>query len=134
MIERFLRNFNTRELLRFLVAGTSSVFVDCISYWMLVHLGLNVSASKFLSFITGSLVGFVVNKLWTFESKGKLTLEVLRYILLYTTTIMLNVISNKIVLEFTGLWWFAFLFATGVSTIVNFLGLKFFVFRKELVK
>ena len=131
MIDQFLRTFNTLELLRFIVAGCCSVLTDCFVYWLLVQFEVEVSISKLVSFVIGSFIGFVINKLWTFESKGQLRSEIFKYVLLYTTTIILNVLSNKVVLDLTQMWWFAFLFATAVSTVANFLGLKFFVFRKR---
>lgn len=133
-MKSFLANFQTKELLRFLVAGSCSVITDALVYWFLGEVGWNVSVAKLISFISGSIVGFVINKLWTFESKGQLHTEMLKYVLLYTTTIVLNVWSNHLVLDLTGLWWFAFLFATGLSTVCNFLGMKFFVFHKRVTR
>ena len=119
-----------KQLLRFLVGGGSAVITDFLMYQFLLRLGLNIDVSKAISFICGSIVGFIINKWWTFESKQFSKGEVLRYIILYTITATINALVNRLTLWLFHWELFAFLCATGVSTILNFIGQKFFVFRK----
>ncbi|MBO7484682.1 MAG: GtrA family protein [Spirochaetaceae bacterium] len=120
-----------REILKFIVGGGSAVLVDYILYRLLMDLGLPVSISKGISYVTGAAVGFVINKLWTFESKQFSSIEVVKYILLYACSACANAGVNKFILWLFNWQLFAFLCATGVSTVMNFLGQKFFVFVKE---
>ncbi|MBR0098286.1 MAG: GtrA family protein [Treponema sp.] len=120
-----------KECLKFLVGGGSAVIVDFVLYRLLVYIGLSVSPSKALSYVAGAAVGFVINKLWTFESKKFSKMEILRYVILYAVSACANAGVNKCVLWITGWTFFAFLCATGVSTIMNFLGQKYFVFVKK---
>ncbi|EKQ50527.1 MULTISPECIES: GtrA family protein [unclassified Clostridium] len=122
--------FKVKELLRFLVGGGSAVLVDYIVYRVLLSFGIDTAVSKAVSFICGSIVGFIINKLWTFESKNFSKSEIFRYIILYTITAGINAWINNIVLYLFSIQVFAFLCATGVSTVLNFLGQKFFVFKK----
>lgn len=122
--------FKTKELLRFLVGGGSAVITDYIIYKLLLLENLDTSVAKLISFICGSIVGFIINKLWTFESKRFSKEEIFKYIGLYTITAIANGWINNIVLYLFAIQGFAFLCATGVSTILNFLGQKFFVFKK----
>lgn len=133
-MKSFLIIFQSKELIRFLVVGSCSVITDCLTYWFFLKFGCDVNFSKFLGFICGSVVGFIFNKLWTFESNGQIHREVFRYSVLYATTLMLNVWSNQIVLDIVHIWWLAFLFATALSTICNFLGMKYFVFHQGIAK
>ena len=119
-----------RELLRFLVGGGSGVCVDYLSYKALMMAGLGRSISKGSSFILGSIVGFIINKYWTFESKRFFKGEVIRYIILDSGTSVINTAVNKTVMMIVPAELLGFLCATGVSTILNFLGQKYFVFRK----
>ena len=121
---------NKKELSRFVVGGTSAVITDYLTYRLMAYAGLDVSAAKLISFILGSFVGFTINKYWTFESTGKIQKELAKYTLLYTVTAGLNVAVNHVALGQGLPVWLAFLFATGASTVANFLGQKFFVFRK----
>ncbi len=120
-----------REILKFIVGGGSAVLVDYILYRLLMDLGLPVSISKGISYVTGAAVGFVINKLWTFESKQFSSIEVVKYILLYACSACANAGVNKFILWLFNWQLFAFFCATGVSTVMNFLGQKFFVFVKE---
>lgn len=120
-----------REILKFLVGGGSAVLVDYLFYRLLMYIGLSVSISKGISYVAGAAVGFVINKLWTFESKQFSSIEIVKYILLYACSACANAGINKFVLWLFNWQLFAFLCATGVSTVMNFLGQKFFVFVKK---
>lgn len=120
---------NKQELLRFLVTGCLAVGTDFISYYVLLQ-WLPVDMAKAISFILGSVVAFVLNKLWTFESDKKLAPAMLNFTTLYSLTFFANVLVNHFVL----LWivdikLVGFLFATGTSTVLNYLGMKFWVFK-----
>lgn len=120
-----------KELLRFLVGGGSAVATDYLVYKILLYAGINMSVSKATSYVCGAVVGFVINKLWTFESKGFIRMEVVRYIILYMVSACVNAGVNRLVMFGFNIQMLAFLCATGVSTVVNFLGQKFFVFVKQ---
>ena len=120
-----------KELLRFLVGGGSAVATDYIGYRVLLYLGMDMSVSKAVSYICGAAVGFVINKLWTFESKGFSKAEIAKYIILYAVSACVNAGINKLVMLLISVQIVAFLCATAVSTVLNFLGQKFFVFIKK---
>ena len=132
MVTKWITQFKKiklKELLRFFVGGGSAVVTDFVLYRLLVSMGLNLSVSKGVSFMCGASIGFIINKLWTFESKQFSKGEVLRYIILYAVTAVINALVNKVLLTLFGITILAFLCATAVSTILNFLGQKFFVFK-----
>jgi len=129
-----LRDIKAKELLRFLAGGGSAVIIDFVLYHVFMIMGVHLSAAKGLSFFCGAAVGFVINKLWTFESSGFLKKEIMRYIILYSITACINAAVNKEVLAVTGTSMLAFLCATGVSTVLNFLGQKFFVFDSSEIR
>lgn len=120
-----------KELLRFLIGGGSAVLVDYIVYRLLMLAGVDMSIAKEISYVAGAIVGFIINKLWTFESKGFSKTEILRYIILYAFSACINASVNKIAIFVLDIQIFAFFCATGVSMVVNFLGQKFFVFVKK---
>ena len=120
-----------KELMRFLIGGGSAVAADYILYMLFIHAGMEMSVSKAVSYVFGAVVGFVINKLWTFESKGFSKMEIKRYILLYAVSACVNAGVNRLVIFVLKMQLLAFLCATGVSTVLNFLGQKFFVFVKK---
>lgn len=125
-----LKDIKRKELLRFMVGGGCAVLVDLLTYKLLMLPGTERSIAKGISFLLGSCVGFLINKFWTFESGVFSKKEVWRYIILYGCTAVINALVNKGVIALIPIELFGFLCATGVSTVLNFLGQKFFVFRK----
>jgi gtrA family protein len=124
-----LNSINKQEILKFLVGGGTAVIVDFFTYKIFMMLGLERTIAKTLSFICGSIVGFIINKYWTFKSPKFQIKEILKYTVLYILTAFINSQVNKYTLLLFGNEIFAFLCATGVSTILNFLGQKFLIFR-----
>ncbi|MBY0309585.1 GtrA family protein [Patescibacteria group bacterium] len=118
-----------KQLFRFIVVGCSAVAADFVSYTLLLNF-FDYAPAKSISFILGTVVAYVCNKYWTFEKPEHKNSEVLNFIVLYTTTLGVNVgINNASLLLFPELVIFAFLCATGSSTILNFIGQKWWVFR-----
>ncbi len=120
----------TKEAARFLVGGGSAVAVDFITYQLFMRAGVAMDLAKGTSFVCGAAVGFVINKLWTFESKRFSVAEIARYVVLYACVACVNALVNAAALRVTGAELLGFFCATGVSAVLNFLGQKYLVFRK----
>lgn len=117
-----------KELKRFLVAGLSAVGTDFGMYYILLNF-FSSGVSKAISFLLGTIVAYVINKYWTFEKHEKSFKEIIQFGILYSLTLGANVMTNKIVLHNTSIVLLAFLVATGISTVLNFIGQKFWVFK-----
>lgn len=117
-----------KELIRFLVAGVSAVATDFGTYYLLL-VYFDPAIAKTISFLMGTAVAFVINKYWTFEKHEYLHKEVIKFALLYTVTLLANVATNEVVLNQFHIVFLAFLAATGVSTVLNFIGQKWWVFK-----
>jgi len=121
-----------KEIKRFLVAGCTAVGTDFAVYYLLLNF-LTYSPAKTISFLSGSFVAYLINKFWTFEQHKKSYSEIGKFCILYTSTLIINVFSNKLVLDlgknFEYKTILAFLIATGISTILNFIGQKWWVFK-----
>jgi putative flippase GtrA len=125
------RSESVRQISRFLVIGCTSVVIDFVVYALLTRARLSPPLAKGLSYLAGMLFGFLGNKFWTFESSRKSTSEPITYILLYAATLGVNVAINSGVLAlFADAKLFAFLVATGVTTVLNFLGMRWITFRE----
>jgi putative flippase GtrA len=136
-----------RHIRRFLVIGVLSVLCDLATYGLLLKLEILVPIAKGVSYVTGMVFGFYGNKFWTFESPQKSIAEPITYLLLYAVTLGVNVGINSFLLGQlsdpigpTLAKGFAFLVATGTTTILNFLGMRLLTFnagiraRRELVR
>lgn len=120
-----------KEIKRFLVVGSLAVGTDWAAYYLLLN-SMTHSPSKALSFISGTAVSYVLNKHWTFERKQRSFSEAARFAAVYTATLGANVMVNKLCLLLAPhAVFFAVLCATGTSTVLNFIGMKFLVFTKK---
>lgn len=119
-----------KEIRWFIVAGVCAVGTDMLLYYLLFD-RLGHSPAKAVSFLTGTCVAYVVNKYWTFEQHRSSYAEMARFGALYLTTLGANVGVNRASLAlFPEAVFFAFLCATGTSTVLNFIGQKWWVFRR----
>lgn len=129
LINWIQEKFELNEVLKFLVGGGSAVVVDA-SVYVALKAYIDIAAAKSISYILGAVVGFIINKRWTFQSKKFKISEVFKYIILYVCSALANAGVNQIILSVIPSTVLAFICATGISTIINFLGQKFIVFRK----
>ena len=120
-----------KECFRFLIGGGSAVLVDYLLYQVFLRIGIVAAGAKFLSFFCGAVVGFIINKCWTFERRGFVKEEVGKYLLLYSISAGVNAAVHQMLWFWIGKEEIAFLGATGVSTVLNFVGQKFFVFWRK---
>lgn len=121
-----------RHLARFLVIGVGSVAVDLAVYQIVTAAALlAVHPAKGVSYLAGMVLGFFGNKFWTFSSARKSLSEPVMYAVLYTATLAVNIGVNAAVLALLGesRKLFAFFAATGVTTVLNFIGLRLLTFR-----
>lgn len=122
-----------REIPVFLVVGALAVLSDFTVYRFLTWAGVMVHLAKAIGFLSGTAFAYFANRLWTFSHTQPTQGSGWRFILLYASTLTVNVQLNALVLNaFAGekaTIPLAFLTATATSAALNFLGLKFFVFR-----
>ena len=123
-----------RQIRRFLVVGSLTVLVDLVSYRLCLETGLPVPLAKTIGFLSGTIFAYFVNRFWTFQSQSS-HVALFKFLLLYLSTLLTNVGVNQIVFEAVPLGergqLFAFLVATSVSATLNFLGMKYIVFREK---
>ena len=121
------------EVVRYLVSGLSAVATDFLIYMMLYFIfEVNPSISKGISYISGALLAFLINRAWTFDAgKSHHThIALIKFTVLYAFSFSLNVVINALVLNISEIALLGFSFATGTSIIVNYIGQKFWVFKK----
>ena len=129
-----------RELAIFLIVGVSTVLVDFISYRGLIGFQvMEVDMAKAAGFLVGTLFAYFANRFWTFNQQRMRSGSVFRFTVVYivglASNIMINFLSIKWLSSFTlPLAWTlltAFTLATSVSAILNFIGMKYFVFTEH---
>jgi putative flippase GtrA len=123
-----------REVAFFVANGLISVAIAYWIYRILVSGGLSIELSNGLAYLSGMVYGFLANKKLAFRdvsaiSRGMLT----RYVLWHAFSLMVNVVVNSVFLAVIGSLVFgltiSFLLAISITTVLNYLGLKYFVFK-----
>ncbi len=120
------------QAVRFVLFGVLSAAVDFGIYSLLLHFGLWADLAKAISFVFGTVTAYLLNRRWTFDSKGGAAPAV-RFAMLYSTTFFVNVGVNAAGLAmFAGNHWrvpIAWVIAQAIATVINFVLLRTVVFR-----
>lgn len=124
------------ELKKFFAVGTIAVFLDWGTYLTLTKLiGVGAVSSKVLSYVVGSIFAFIVNGKLVFQS-DLVPANFLKHLLLYAFSLLANTL-------FFAFWELNFPFdsaiilgsalltATFISTVINFVGMRFWVFKNK---
>jgi putative flippase GtrA len=120
-----------KQFLRFGLVGLAATMSDFLLYYILSGCGFPLHPAKGVSYGTGVLIGFLGNTRWTFRSTRRIGSAIVGYIALYAGTLCVNVTLNGVMLyllcclnshELAKV--LAFVLATGISTLLNFLGLS----------
>ena len=126
------------DFAKFLVVGSLTVGFDFLVYLGLMSAAITTTdIAKLLGFLSGTIFAYVANRLWTFKSQNEVAIasSLWRFSLLYSLTLLVNVAVNSVFLGFLNGKSYqiqhAFLIATCLSALLNFLGMKYFVFKSE---
>jgi len=127
----------TGELARFLIVGVTAVCIDYAGYRLCMALGWPIGNAKAAGYVAGAVFGYFANRFFTFRvATAWHWSETARFVGVYLTSLLANVGVNALVLALLGrseaAIALAFLAATGTSTALNFIGMKFLVFRPRL--
>jgi putative flippase GtrA len=117
------------EMFRFICSGLGSVLIDFLVY-MLLQNYINISLAKGFSFICGAFFSYLVNNIWTFRVSKIIVNNLIKFSVLYFFSFILNISVNYLFFIFFENSYISFFFATLASTTINFIGMKFWVFKK----
>ena len=125
------------QYLKFLLGGGISVSIDwSLFIFLSTQLHFNFILSKALGFVAGTLFAFFFNGLITFRAQLSL-FRFQRHLAVYFISLILNITAFDLIMRLLpssfGLSKLtALLGATGLSISTNFIGMRFWVFRKKV--
>ncbi len=137
---------SNKQAIKFIIIGIMAVVTDMIFYYLFLSIfpekiyGFeNEMIAKGLSFLCGFSVTYTFNNRWTWRKSDHSRSRFIKFISLYGISLVLNVLLNsgllylleevKTIIEIPKPYFFAFIGATGFSSVFNFLGQKFWVFK-----
>lgn len=122
--------YKYKKEVKFMCAGTFTTSIDLVVYIFLSR-NLDITISKLISTMVACITSLVINKNWTFEYNNKFDIVlVLKYFISQIINITLNVVTNTIIYKLTNIKLLAFVLATVIAMMLNFLMQKLFVFKK----
>jgi putative flippase GtrA len=131
-----MKNRILLELNKFLFVGMIAVCLDWGIYLTLTHFfGVGAALSKLLSYLIGTIFAFITNGLLVFQ-KNLAPTNFLKHLLLYTFSLLANTwifvaLESNFDSDSLISVGVALLTATFVSTVINFVGMRFWVFQDE---
>jgi putative flippase GtrA len=126
-----------KEFYIFLLIGSLTTLVDYLTYLGIIKIGpIDIKHAKGIGFITGAIFSYFANRIWTFSIRSHSLKNIWRFAALYFLTFVANIYINSGILNILNSHQssvpIAFLIATGFSAVLNFLGMKFFVFNQRV--
>ena len=143
----------SKQLTKFIISGLLAVTVDFIVYFA-VSQYLPMNLSKGISFCSGMLVTYNLNKFWTWRKNDKDNKRLLLFTMLYLLAMIINISANHYAYELLPNFEFiaflrdskgvlndmitvklnkvcAFILATGLSALFTFIGQKYWLFKSK---
>ena len=122
-----------KELLKYIFVGLSTVLIDFLIYKFLIKF-IFIYLAKTISFLSGTFFSYQLNRTWTFKSGGGKLSQFIKYLIIHSTSLVLNVFINSLLLNtfsnnYLLSYEVSFLIATLTSAIYNFLFIKVLIFN-----
>jgi putative flippase GtrA len=122
----------SKEIRYFLIIGILTVLIDYMFYFLSIKFLTNTSQAKAFGFISGTVFAFLANRNITFKNHNNIWGHLYKFLILYTGTLFINVSINDCLLNWLSDFHFkvqlSFIIATSTSAIINFVGMKYFIF------
>jgi putative flippase GtrA len=125
------------QYLKFLFGGGISVSLDwSLFIFLSTQLNFNFIVSKALGFVAGTLFAFIFNGLITFRTQLS-GFRFQRHLVIYCISLLLNITVFNLVMRLLPSSFglnkpTALLAATSISISTNFIGMRFWVFQKNV--
>ena len=78
--------YKYKKFIKFSIVGFGNLFVSLITHYILIYLSLNYQMANIGGFITGSLNGYIWNKIWVFKNSKRDMGSIIKFYLTYMST------------------------------------------------
>jgi len=123
-----------KQVTRFLLIGIFVTTIDYAVYQFLLLYFDNFFVPKGIGFIIGTLLAYLLNRRYTFSSRRNINSSINSFFSLYLISLVVNTNLNSLVISLFGndtvTLNLAFVLATIASATINFVGMKFYVFKE----
>ena len=124
--------YKYKKFIKFSIVGFGNLFVSLITYYILIYFSINYQIANIGGFITGSLNGYIWNKIWVFKNSKRDMGSIIKFYLTYMSTWLLIALLLYIWLEKMGISdKIAPVINVFITTPINYLLNKYWVFKKN---
>jgi putative flippase GtrA len=122
----------SKQLVKFSTVGFFTTLINyAVFYWLFTTCEVSYLISAACGFIIGVIIGFTLNKLWTFASSSHFSQEVLGYFAVYSTSLCIGLSILEYLVSGESIDpRIANIFVIAITSVANFLGIKFWVFKR----
>lgn len=123
--------YKYEKFIKFAIVGFGNLFVSLVTYYLLVFFSINYQIANIGGFVTGSLNGYIWNKLWVFKENKQNMTSIVKFYLTYLTTWILSAMLLYIWIELMSISdKIAPVINVFITTPINYLLNKYWVFNK----
>ena len=118
-----------KQFFRFVMVGSLSTLLNFVFYQLFNSFNIRVELSAIIGYVIGLICSFVLGKIWVFKNESsQIKKQFFKFILIYITSLILyTLIISYFNDEYGKIY--SWLFAISISTLINFLGSKYAVFK-----
>jgi putative flippase GtrA len=124
-----------KELKQFTKFAAVGLLSTALNYGLFFYsynlIRLDYIIASALGYIFGLIFGYLLNRNWTYQHRDKHSQTIYKYLTVYIGSLLLGLIALKILVNNYGFDAnLANILVIGLSTITNFSGTKFWVFKQ----
>ena len=120
------------RFIKFSITGVMNTAVDFFVFTVLLWVGVGIYLAQVISYSAGMLNSYIINRKWTFNSKGKfLSAQMIKFIAANLTLLCVSLVVLKTVTGFGLHELIAKLCATCVTMVLGFLVNRLWVFKDK---
>lgn len=131
MISKIKELFKYQQI-RFLFVGGLNTIVGYGSFALLLLTGMNYLLANTISYIVGVIHSYIWNRKFTFKSKNKSILEIVKFVLVYVVNYLIGLLSLYILVDIFKIdKYIAGALNLIITTLISWFGHKYFSFRQK---
>jgi len=99
MLFEIIKRLLKKKEIRFVFVGVLNTIFTYFIYVLLIYFRINHLISIGVVYIIGIISGYIMNKFFTFESKGKIFVEFFKYLTVYIILFFLSILLMWIIVD-----------------------------------
>ena len=130
-MEKYLEE-NKYQIIRFIISGIFSTVINFLIYSLIYSIFKNIIFASILGYVIGLLTSFILAKIWVF--KDNVQKKILKSFFIFCIIYFLGGLEMSLIIIFLNQLLinhrFSWLCGTFVAALNNYLGSKYFLFKK----